>query len=218
MPVDDEKLKINEIFYSIQGESTYAGRPCVFVRLAHCNLRCTYCDTTYAFFEGRNMTIAEIMQQVQSYNCSLVEITGGEPLLQHNVHHLFNLLCDRNYEVLLETGGHEEIHEVDKRVKIIMDLKCPSSAESEKILWSNLNHLKPIDEIKFVIGNRADFDWALQTVLDHDLNGKYTLLVSPVYGQLDLSQLAAWIMDTKLSLRLQVQLHKFIWGADKRGV
>ena len=218
MPVDDEKLKINEIFYSIQGESTYAGRPCVFVRLAHCNLRCTYCDTTYAFFEGRNMTIAEIMQQVKSYNCSLVEITGGEPLLQQNVHHLFNLLCDRNYEVLLETGGHEEIQEVDKRVKIIMDLKCPSSAESEKILWSNLNHLKPIDEIKFVIGNRADFDWALQTVLDHDLNGKYTLLVSPVYGQLDLSQLAAWIMDTKLSLRLQVQLHKFIWGADKRGV
>jgi 7-carboxy-7-deazaguanine synthase len=218
MPVEDELLKVNEIFYSIQGESTQAGRPCVFVRLTYCNLRCTYCDTTYAFYQGDPMTIAEIMQKIQVFNCSLVEITGGEPLLQKSVHHLIKRLCDQRYEVLLETGGHIDIQPVDQRVKIVMDLKCPSSGESEKMVWSNLNFIKPKDEIKFVIGNRTDFDWAVQTIGNHDLNGKCSLLFSPVYGQLELPQLAAWIMDTKLPLRLQLQIHKFIWGADKRGV
>jgi 7-carboxy-7-deazaguanine synthase len=211
-------LKINEIFYSIQGESTQAGLPCVFVRLAYCNLRCSYCDTAYAFYEGQDMTIADILQEVKSFNCPLVEVTGGEPLLQKSVLHLLELLCDQKYEVLLETAGHVDILPVDRRVRIIMDLKCPSSGETDKMHWPNLNYLKPQDEIKFVIGNRGDFDWATYIIRNKELTGKCSLLISPVFGQLDLPQLAAWIMETKLPLRLQLQIHKFIWGADKRGV
>ncbi len=218
LSVENQILKINEIFYSIQGESTQAGRPCVFVRLSYCNLRCSYCDTTYAYYDGRDMTIAAILQQVKSFNCSLVEITGGEPLLQKNVRHLLKLLGDQHYEVLLETAGHIDIQQVDQRVKIIMDLKCPSSGESEKIFWPNLNYLKPHDEIKFVISNRSDFDWAINTVRNKDLSAKCSILVSPVLEQVDLTQLAAWILEAKLPLRLQLQLHKFIWGADKTGV
>jgi len=215
---ENQILKINEIFYSIQGESTQAGRPCVFVRLSHCNLRCSYCDTTYAFFNGRDMTIVAILQQVKSFDCPLVEITGGEPLLQKNVHHLLKLLCDQHYEVLLETAGHMDIQQVDQRVRIIMDLKCPGSGENAKILWPNLDHLKPQDEIKFVISDRSDFDWAIQTVRDKDLATRCSLLISPVFGRVDLTQLSAWILQAKLPLRLQLQLHKFIWGADKTGV
>ncbi len=218
LTIENQILKINEIFYSIQGESTQAGRPCVFVRLSHCNLRCSYCDTTYAFFDGRDMTIAAILQQVKSFDCPLVEITGGEPLLQKGVHHLLKLLCDQHYEVLLETAGHMDIQQVDQRVRIIMDLKCPGSGESEKILWPNLNYLKPQDEIKFVICDHSDFDWAIHTIRDKDLATRCSLLISPVFGRVDLTQLSGWILQAKLPLRLQLQLHKFIWGADKTGV
>jgi len=218
MTGEDQILKINEIFYSIQGESTQAGRPCVFVRLSHCNLRCNYCDTPYAFHDGRDMTVAAVLQQVRSYECPLVEITGGEPLLQKNVYLLFKSLCDENYEVLLETAGHMDIRQVDRRVRIIMDLKCPGSGESEKVFWQNLEHLKPQDEIKFVISNRSDFDWAVHTIRGRNLAGKWTILVSPVLERVEPVQLAAWILETKLPLRLQLQLHKFIWGMEKTGV
>jgi 7-carboxy-7-deazaguanine synthase len=218
LTIENQILKINEIFYSIQGESTQAGRPCVFVRLSHCNLRCSYCDTTYAFYDGRDMTIAAILQQVKSFNCSLVEITGGEPLLQKGVHQLLKLLCDQHYEVLLETAGHMDIQQVDQRVRLIMDLKCPGSGESTRILWPNLNYLKAQDEIKFVISDRSDFDWAIKTIRDKNLSARCNLLISPVFGRVDLTQLAAWILEAKLPLRLQLQLHKFIWGADKTGV
>ena len=215
---ENQILKVHEIFYSIQGESTQAGRPCVFVRLSSCNLRCSYCDTTYAFYEGRELTIAAILQQVKEFNCPLVEITGGEPLLQKNVHHLLKLLCDQHYEVMLETAGHLDIQPVDQRVRIIMDLKCPGSGESGRILWPNLMYLKPQDEIKFVITDRADFDWVVSTIGNRKLSGRHNLLVAPVSGLVDPAQLAAWILEAKLPLRLQLQIHKFIWGADKRGV
>lgn len=218
MSVQDSSLKINEIFYSIQGESTHAGRPCVFIRLTYCNLRCTYCDTTYAFFEGREMTIEEIVKEVKSYQCPLVEITGGEPLIQKNAGRLMQNLADQGFEILLETAGHMDISTVDQRVKIIMDLKCPSSGESSKILWRNLDHLKPLDEIKFVISDRTDFDWAVETLNNYDLHKKWIILFSPVEEKLEKQQLAEWILQCRLPVRMQVQMHKIIWGADKRGV
>lgn len=211
-------IKINEIFYSIQGESSQAGLPCVFVRLTYCNLRCNYCDTEYAFFEGREMSLDEIIREVQSYNCRLVEITGGEPLVQKNVHKLMKSLCDSGYQVMLETGGHMDISMVDRRVKIIMDIKCPGSSESGKNLWPNLKHLKKDDEIKFVISDRADFDWAVKIVNENKLTDKHTVLVSGVQGKTDYKNLAEWIMKSALPLKLQYQLHKLIWPQQNRGV
>ncbi len=211
-------LWVNEIFYSIQGESTFAGKPCIFIRLAGCNLRCTYCDTTYAFSEGVRMGIEEILNQIRSYPCQLVEVTGGEPLLQHPVLLLLRRLCDLEYTVLLETSGALDIACVDPRVHRIMDLKCPSSGECHRNRFANLEHLTARDEVKFVIGTREDFEWA-----QSQLQGSWTqrvgaILFSPVFGVLEPAQLAAWILEKGLPVRLQIQLHKFIWGPNVRGV
>lgn len=211
-------LKINEIFYSIQGESSLTGVPCVFVRLTYCNLRCTYCDTEYAFYEGKDMLIDDIILEVEKYNCKLVEITGGEPLVQENVHFLLKKLCAKGYEVMLETGGSLLIKDVDNRVKIIMDLKTPSSGMMEKNLYDNINFLKPSDEIKFVIGNREDYEWSKEMIDKYKLNKKVTVLMSPVFDKVQNIDLANWILNDRLNVRFQVQLHKYIWSPEMRGV
>lgn len=217
----ENSLIVNEIFYSIQGESTHTGRPCVFVRLTYCNLRCVYCDTEYAFEEGTELTIDEIIDQIKKYNCRLVEITGGEPLLQKNVYKLMNMLCDEGYEVLLETGGSIDVSDIDPRVKIILDVKCPSSGMSNKNFWSNLNKLKYTDEVKFVIVDRNDFEWAKERITEYNLLQKCTVLMSPVVldeNSLRPSDLAGWILESRLPIRMQIQLHKIIWGKKTRGV
>jgi len=211
-------LKINEIFHSIQGEGTNAGLPCVFIRLTYCNLRCTYCDTEYAFHEGEDFSIEDIIEKVKSYGCKLVEVTGGEPLVQENSLGLMKQLCDEGFEVMLETGGSLPIEMVDSRVNIIMDLKCPSSGMMEKNLYENINFLKPMDEVKFVIGNREDYDWAKKIIEENDLLNKCNILFSTVFGSLSQDELAGWILKDKLKVRFQLQLHKYIWDPDKRGV
>jgi 7-carboxy-7-deazaguanine synthase len=211
-------LKINEIFYSIQGESTYAGLPCIFVRLSACNLRCTWCDTEYAFYEGKNITLEEILAEIKKHSCNLVEITGGEPLLQKNVLTLMEILCDNMYEVLLETGGHMDISEVDGRVKRIVDIKCPSSGESDKVFWKNIDYLTTADQLKFVAADREDYEWAREVIYENKLADKCVLIISPVYGRIDSSKLAGWILDDHLPVRMQLQLQKYIWPPDTRGV
>lgn len=211
-------LKINEIFYSIQGEGTNAGKPCVFIRLTYCNLRCTYCDTEYAFYEGSDKSIENILEEIKKYNCNLVEVTGGEPLFQEGSLELLKLLCDEGYEVMLETGGHLSIENVDSRVKIIMDFKTPSSGMMKKNLYSNIAHLKTIDEIKFVIGSREDFDWAADIIEEYKLTTKCEVLFSPVFGKLENIKLSEWILENNLNVRMQLQMHKYIWEPDKRGV
>lgn len=211
-------LIINEIFYSIQGESTFAGRPCVFIRLAYCNLRCSYCDTAYAFDEGKEMQLDEVMDIIRGYGCKLVEITGGEPLLQPAVHPLMKILCDEGYEVLLETGGSIDISAVDPKVKRIVDFKSPSSGMESKNNWDNIHYLKQDDEVKFVIGNKADYDWAEQVIKKYDLSNRLIVLMSPVFGKIDPKLLTEWILSDKLNVRLQLQLQKYIWNPDKRGV
>jgi 7-carboxy-7-deazaguanine synthase len=216
--IEDLTLKINEIFYSIQGESTQSGRPCIFIRLTYCNLRCTYCDTEYAFFEGQDLSIKAILDELGKYNCNLIEITGGEPLIQKNVHHLMKLLCDRGYEIMLETAGHLDISTTDSRVKRIMDIKCPSSGESDKILWENIKHLKNTDEIKFVVSTSDDLSWAQQIIEKYNLTKICPVIFSPVYGEMDNEILAQWIMQSGLPVRMQIQLHKQIWSPQTRGV
>lgn len=211
-------LKVNEIFYSIQGESTYAGLPCVFVRLTYCNLRCNYCDTEYAFYEGQEMSIEQIVQQVTGYRCRLVEVTGGEPLIQPAVYPLLKQLADNGFEVLLETGGHMDINQVDPRVKRIVDVKCPSSGEAKKMHWPNLKVLKADDQVKFVIGDRIDFDYAVNVVKDYKLTERCSVLFSPVFGRLKNLTLAEWILESGLPVRMQIQLHKYIWPPEQRGV
>jgi len=211
-------LKVNEIFYSIQGESTYAGLPCVFVRLTYCNLRCNYCDTEYAFYEGQEMSIEQIVQQVTGYRCRLVEVTGGEPLIQPAVYPLLKQLADNGFEVLLETGGHMDISQVDPRVKRIVDVKCPSSGEAKKMHWPNLKVLKADDQVKFVIGDRIDFDYAVNVVKDYKLTERCSVLFSPVFGRLKNLTLAEWILESGLPVRMQIQLHKYIWPPEQRGV
>lgn len=211
-------LVINEIFHSIQGESSHAGRPCVFVRLTYCNLRCTYCDTEYAFHEGIEMTLDDIMQAVRSYDCKLVEVTGGEPLVQPNVLELMVMLCDRGYEVLLETGGSLDIETVDPRVKRIVDFKCPSSGMVKKNLWSNVNRLRHTDEVKFVIGNREDFDWAMEVIRAHGLEQRCPVLMSVTFDVLEPVTLAEWILASRINVRFQLQMHKYIWEPTVRGV
>ena len=218
MDAQNLTLKVNEIFYSIQGESTYAGLPCVFVRLTYCNLRCTYCDTAYAFYEGEDLTIEEILALVEAFHCNLVEVTGGEPLVQKNSLPLLRALCDAGYEVLLETGGHMDIAPVDKRVKRIMDIKCPSSGESAKVRWQNIDLLTSEDQVKFVIGDRADFEFARDTVRKYTLNETCPVLFSPVFGRLENKTLAEWILEDHLPVRMQLQMHKYIWPPDQRGV
>ncbi len=211
-------LKINEIFHSIQGESTYAGQRCVFVRLTYCNLRCTYCDTEYAFYDGKDQSIESIIDEIKECDCNLVEITGGEPLMQEESLELMTKLCDLNYEVLLETGGSLPIQNVDKRVMIILDLKTPSSGMMKKNLYKNLDFIKKTDEIKFVIGSREDYEWSKETIEKYKLENKCPILFSAVFGELEPITLSEWILEDKLNVRYQLQMHKFIWEPDKRGV
>lgn len=224
-------LRINEIFFSIQGESTRAGLPCVFVRLAGCHLRCSYCDTEYAFHEGRSMEIAGIIERVAAYPCGLVEITGGEPLLQKRVHDLMRALCDLGKVVLVETGGACDIDAgCDPRVIRIMDIKTPGSGESARNDWANIARLRPADEVKFVLCDRGDYEWCKTIIAEHRLTERAAaVLLSPVFEQpagsevagrrgLPLSELARWILDDGLNVRLQPQLHKFIWAPNTRGV
>ncbi len=211
-------LKVNEIYFSIQGESSKAGLPCIFIRLTYCNLRCTYCDTEYAFYEGKDYTIEEILNETKKYNCKLVEVTGGEPLVQEECIDLMKRLCDEGYEVLLETGGSLPVKNVDTRVMIIMDLKCPSSGMLKKNLYENIDYIKSTDEIKFVIGNREDYDWSKEIIEKYSLIGKCSILFSVVFGELEPVTLVEWILEDKLNVRFQLQMHKFIWDPAAKGV
>ncbi|MBI1806060.1 MAG: radical SAM protein [Ignavibacteria bacterium] len=211
-------LIINEIFHSIQGESSHAGRPCVFIRLTYCNIRCSYCDSAYAFYEGKEMSIDSIIDIVRAHNCKLVEVTGGEPLFQANVHELMTRLCDDKFEVLLETGGSLDISGVDTRVKRIIDFKCPSSNMMKKNLWENATRLKEGDEVKFVIGDREDYEWAKEMIHQYELRNRCPILMSVVFGALDPVVLAEWILQDKLDVRFQLQMHKYIWSPETRGV
>jgi 7-carboxy-7-deazaguanine synthase len=212
-------LTVNEIFHSIQGESTHAGRPCVFVRLTACDLRCSWCDTPYAFYEGRKMGVDEVVAKVRGYGCEVVEITGGEPLLQKDVYPLMERLLSNGHTVLIETGGHLSAEQVPTGVFRVIDVKCPGSGESGKVHWPNLDRLRITDEIKFVIKDRADYEFAKQIVDTRRLTGRCAaVLFSPVHGVLDPKQLAAWILADRLAVRLQLQAHKYIWDPHTRGV
>jgi 7-carboxy-7-deazaguanine synthase len=214
-----DSILVNEIFYSIQGESTHAGRPCVFVRLTGCNLRCSWCDTEYAFYEGRKMAVAEVGERVLDYRCDLVEITGGEPLLQPGVYPLIDQLLAAGKTVMVETSGASDVSRLDPRVIKIMDLKCPGSGEAGRNLWSNLDHLTPRDEIKFVISDRADYEWARAVILERDLASRVrAILLSCTFDGLAPASLAAWILEDRLPARLQLQLHKYVWPPQMRGV
>ena len=231
-----DTLTINEIFYSIQGESTFAGQPCVFVRLTGCDLRCTYCDTEYAFYEGKRRSFDEILAEVARHPCRLVEITGGEPLLQKRVHRLMARLCDLNYTVLIETSGAHDVGAIDPRVHRIMDLKCPASGESGRNRWENLAHLRATDEIKFVIATREDYAWVKEQMRAHHLASVCPLLCSwvhpltpeqqsPVLNRIPMEhtlisrrELAEQIIADALPVRFQAQLHKIIWPPEQRGV
>lgn len=212
-------LTINEIFHSIQGESTYAGRPCVFVRLTACDLRCTWCDTPYAFTEGRKRSIEDVIAEVARYGCPLVEITGGEPLLQEDVYALMDGFVARGATVLIETGGHRSTVRVPPEVVTILDVKCPGSGESHRMDLANIERLRPQDEVKFVIRDRADFEYAREMVARHQLVDRARAIhFSPVHGVLDPRPLAEWILADGVPARLQVQLHKYIWSPETRGV
>jgi len=219
-------LRITEIFHSIQGESTWAGLPCTFVRLTGCPLRCSWCDTSYAFQGGNRMTLDEIMDDVAGRGCSLVELTGGEPLAHKNAFVLASRLLDAGYTVLVETSGSEDLAPLDPRVHVIMDLKCPGSGESHRNLWENLAHLDGQDEIKFVIADEADWRWAEEVIRARGLDARVrdgslgALLVSPVWGEdgPDLEDFARWILESGLPVRMQTQLHKLIWGPERKGV
>jgi 7-carboxy-7-deazaguanine synthase len=212
------QLLIHEIYRSIQGESTFAGLPCVFVRLTACMARCNWCDTPHAFKDGALLPVEQAVQQVLAFHCPLVELTGGEPLLQQEVLPLMAALADHGLTVLLETSGLVSIKSVDARVHIIMDLKCPDSGECENNLWSNLDYLKPTDQIKFVIASRRDFNWMADVVRQHRLDGRFTLLASCVFDQVQPVQLAEWLLASGLNIRLQLQMHKYIWDPAARGV
>lgn len=211
-------MTVNEIFFSIQGESSYSGLPCVFIRLTGCPLRCAYCDTEYAFYEGRSLTLPEILEEVTRFDCRLVEITGGEPLAQKECTDLMQALIASGYTVLLETSGALSLKEVPQNVIKIMDIKCPSSREADKNLYENIAFLKLHDEIKFVIGTREDYDFAKETVKKYALEKKHAILFSPVYGTMELKTLAGWILRDGICVRLQTQLHKLVWGENVRGV
>jgi 7-carboxy-7-deazaguanine synthase len=219
-----EFLRVTEIFHSIQGESTWAGLPCTFVRLSGCPLRCSWCDTAYSFHGGQRMTLDAIVERVDAIGTPLVELTGGEPLVHPGAFELARRLLDRGYTLLVETSGSVDVAPLDARAHRIMDLKCPGSGEAERNLWSNLEHLGPGDEVKFVIADRADYEWAREVVRDRGLDDRAqrkdirALLFSPVWGRLELRQLAGWILEDRLPVRCQIQLHKVIWGTDVHGV
>ncbi|HYT68878.1 MAG TPA: radical SAM protein [Vicinamibacterales bacterium] len=212
-------LTVNEIFHSIQGESTHVGRPCVFVRLTACDLRCTWCDTPYAFTEGQKMSVDDVVARVREYNCDVVEITGGEPLLQKEVYLLMEQLLHDGRTVMIETGGHLSAEQVPAGVVRVIDVKCPGSGEAAKMHWPNLERLRASDEIKFVLKDRADYDYARDVVAKHDLVARCAaVLFSPVHGVLEAKQLAEWILADRLPVRLQLQAHKYIWDPQTRGV
>jgi 7-carboxy-7-deazaguanine synthase len=210
-------LRITEIFFSIQGESSHAGRPCVFVRLTGCNLRCTWCDSEYTFTGGERMSMDQVMERVKSYGCNLVEVTGGEPLAQAESFELIERLCDEGFEVLIETSGSIDTSPVDERAKLILDIKCPGSGEVDRNRWENLERLREHDEIKFVIADRNDYEWAKRVIEERQLE-KHTVLLSPVWGRMDMRALAEWMLADRVPARFQTQLHKHIWGADVKGV
>jgi len=211
-PATSESLRINEIFYSLQGETSRVGLPTVFVRLTGCPLRCNYCDTAYAFSDGQNMTLQAIADKVQSYPTRYVTVTGGEPLAQKNCPALLRMLCDAGYRVSLETSGALDVSAVDKRVMKILDIKTPASGEMEKNLWSNLSALDEHDEIKFVLCDEADYIWAMKILAEHNLADRCEVLFSPAQGQLSPTDLADWILRDRLPVRMQLQLHKILWG------
>ena len=212
-------LTVNEIFYSVQGESTHAGRPCVFVRLTACDLRCSWCDTTYAFHEGTRMSVEDVVDKVRAYGCDVVEVTGGEPLLQKDVYPLMERLRADGHTVLLETGGHRSITAVPPGVHRIVDVKCPGSGESEKNCWENLAELRSTDEVKFVIKDRGDYEYARRIVRERALHERCgAVLFSPVHGVMNNRELAEWILEDRLPVRLQLQAHKYIWDPSTRGV
>lgn len=221
LPLADKspgELLIHEIYRSVQGESTFAGLPCVFVRTAVCDSRCVWCDTPHAFTQGAALSLEEVLRRVRAFRTPLVEITGGEPLLQEEVPGLMAMLADEGNTVLLETSGAHDVGPVDPRVHIILDLKCPDSGESDRNYWSNLERLKPTDEIKFVVASRADFDWTEETVRRHGLDRRFRVLLSPVFGKVEPLHLATWLLDSGLQVRLQLQLHKILWDPQARGV
>lgn len=219
MAGSSDYLVINEIFYSVQGESTHAGRPCAFVRLTACNLRCTWCDTEYAFHEGRRLAVAEVVDRVEGYRCPLVEITGGEPLLQEGVYALCAALLESGKQVMIETSGASDVSRLDPRVIKIMDLKCPGSGEAGRNLWANLRHLTARDEVKFVISDRADYQWARAVIAEHALEQRVNaVLLSPAFGRIESAALAAWMLEDRLPARLQLQIHKYVWPPGARGV
>ncbi|MEP7117447.1 MAG: radical SAM protein [Acidobacteriota bacterium] len=212
-------LTINEIFHSIQGESSHAGRPCVFVRLTACDLRCSWCDSPYAFHEGSKRSIDEIVAEVIGFGCNLVEMTGGEPLLQKEVYPLMDRLHEAGLQVLIETGGHRSIEQVPAYATIVMDVKCPGSGEAARHDGGNFARLRPHDEVKFVIRDRADYDYARAVVAREALATKVAaVLFSPVHGVLEPKTLSEWVLADRLSVRMQLQAHKYIWGAAVRGV
>jgi 7-carboxy-7-deazaguanine synthase len=212
-------VTINEIFYSVQGESSYAGQPCVFVRLTACDLRCSWCDTPYAFYEGRKRLLEDVLAEVDGFGCDLVEVTGGEPLLQEEVYPLMEALVARGNRVLLETGGHRNIERVPAGVVAIMDVKCPGSGETHRMDWENLDRLRPHDEVKFVIKDREDYDFAREVLARYDLASRVKAVhFSPVHGVMDLRRLSEWVLADRLPVRVQVQLHKLIWDPATRGV
>jgi len=211
-------LTVNEIFHSIQGESTFSGWPCAFIRLTWCNLRCDYCDTVYAYEEGKEMTIDDILTTIEPYGVKLVEITGGEPLVQKETPELAQRLLERNYTTLLETSGSLDISVMPLGCRRIVDFKTPSCGMAGKNLWENVQHLHDTDEVKFVIGNRADFDWALERIAEHRLQEICPLSMSPVFGKLENKTLAEWILHDSLEVRLNLQIHKYIWDPQTRGV
>jgi 7-carboxy-7-deazaguanine synthase len=212
-------LTVFEIYESIQGESTHAGRPCVFVRLAACDLRCAWCDTPYAFTGGTKKAVDDIVREVEGFGARMVEITGGEPMLQREVTVLMQKLLDAGHEVLLETGGHIPLDNVPEAVVAIIDVKCPGSGESARMHWPNLEQLSPHDEVKFVIADRVDFEYACEVVRRYDLTARAAaVLYSPVHGALAPAELARWILAARLPVRLQLQQHKYIWTPETRGV
>jgi 7-carboxy-7-deazaguanine synthase len=213
------ELLIHEIYRSVQGESTFAGLPCVFIRCAVCDLRCKWCDTPHAFNQGERMSRSEVLEKSLSFGCSLIELTGGEPLLQPDIFPLMTELADAGKAVLLETSGAHDIKPVDRRVHIILDLKCPDSGECNRNLWSNLDILKPFDQIKFVIASQRDWDWTAAVIREHKLDERFQCLVSAVFGAVEPVELVEWLLDSGLyRVRFQLQLHKYIWGPNKRGV
>lgn len=215
---ESKMLKVNEIYLSVQGESSYTGLPCVFIRLTGCNLRCIWCDTAYAFYEGKSMSIDEIVGKVKNFGVKLIEITGGEPLMQENVYPLMNGLIEKGFQVLLETGGSLSLEKVPRDIIKIMDIKCPGSGEHKNNNLDNLKFLETKDEVKFVILNRHDYEWSRDLIHKYKIHEIAHILISPVYDKLELKEIVKWILEDKLPVRLQTQLHKAIWDENTIGV